>query len=596
MITEDFSYGDLMYRRAPFVIPPYQRAYAWNEENLDDFIKDINDLVNKRVEDNSYRHFFGGIVCVDTYVPGSHEGNQFLVIDGQQRLATFAMVLALIIRELHCLSQEAGENNSAHAEHIQSTYLESSYVDNQGQAQTQSRLVLSKVDREFFSYLLWNQDSPVLIEGRESRRLLKQAWNKLHNGLIENRSNLGLSIEERKEKLLNLQEVLTEGCHMILIISTNESEAYRLFMTLNHRGRSLSAGDLLKSRTLELLEGDDVRQANAESSWTEILKIGPNKVEAFLRAYLPSRAGTRAGRLTLYDNLCDAFFNFDQGVSHDASRTIIQEIDTMRRESLTYNQVSKGEWPYEDSTISPWYSDRLNRLSHSKILKHTLCYPVLLAARNCLSEAQFAEIVQMLELFIFRYVTICKAHAGTLGEIYYQHCRQIRNQREDYSVDGLREDLKSLMETHTTDTDFENRLPQILTYSQRQASKILHFFSTIEDYRGWYEAGYQDTPTPNTERVFDISSLHVEHIYPQRAGDLNEALVPLMHNLGNLSFWSGDDNRAASNAGFQQKKEMYERSSISLNRDLATLDSWNYEALTERRRRLVDMAVKIFTV
>ena len=325
MITEDFSYGDLMYRRAPFVIPPYQRAYAWNEENLDDYIRDINDLVNKRAEDNSYRHFFGGIVCVDSYVPGLYEGNRFLVIDGQQRLATFAMVLASIIRELHCISQDAGENHSAHAKHIQSTYLESSYVDDQGQEQTQSRLVLSKVDGEFFLYLLWNRDSPVLIEGRESRRLLKKAWNKLHIGLIENRSNPGISLEERKENLLNLQRVLTEGCHMILIISTNESEAYRLFMTLNHRGRRLSAGDLLKSRTLELLEGDDVRQANAESSWTEILKIGPNKVEAFLRAYLPSREGMRAGRLTLYDNLCDAFFSFDQGVSHDASRIIGQE-------------------------------------------------------------------------------------------------------------------------------------------------------------------------------------------------------------------------------------------------------------------------------
>ncbi len=152
-----------MYRQVPFVIPPYQRAYAWKQENVDDFIKDINNLVNKRAQEASYQHFFGGILYVDVSVPRSYEGNQYLVIDGQQRLATFAMVLALIVIELERISQEAGKDYSAHAKDIKSRYLESSYVDSQNREQKKPRLVLSKVDKDFFSNLLWKQSEPIPI-------------------------------------------------------------------------------------------------------------------------------------------------------------------------------------------------------------------------------------------------------------------------------------------------------------------------------------------------------------------------------------------------------------------------------------------------
>ena len=313
MDTENIKYGDLIHRRAPFVVPLHQRAYAWNSGDIDDFIRDIDTLTNKRATDNSYQHFFGGIVCVDHFMPGSPEGRQYLVIDGQQRLATFSMVLALIVRELEEISQQAGEQHpSAHASYIKSHYLEYQSVNTQGQELNLPRLVLSKVDKDFFLDLLWSPRLPRPI--RESHTLLKRAWTKLRKDLIMDRSNTEMSLEDRRRNLLNLQEVVADGCHMIHIISNNRNEAYRLFMTLNDRGKSLSAGDLLKAHTLELLEGHNDSQENAEGNWREILKESDKKVEDFLRAYLPSRTGARAGRLTLYDDFCEKIFNFDGNV------------------------------------------------------------------------------------------------------------------------------------------------------------------------------------------------------------------------------------------------------------------------------------------
>ena len=191
---------------------------------------------------------------------------------------------------------------------------------------------------------------------------------------------------------------------------------------------------------------------------------------------------------------------------------------------------------------------------------------------------------------------ICKAHAGKLAEAYYRHCLKIRQQVENYSVEDLRTDLRGLIEGDASDSIFRSSLAEKLVYKSSVSPKILHFLSTLEDYRSWYDSGHQGTPEPDITSVFDISSLQVEHIYPQNARNTNTELEPLKHNLGNLSFWSGGENNAASNVDFPDKKTSYARASVSLNRDLADFSTWNQEELEKRREQLVDMAVKVFTI
>ena len=594
MQPENLNFGDLIHSRRPFVIPPYQRAYGWDKKHIDNFIEDINTLVSKRTQGDSDQHFFGGIVSVDDFSP--YIGNQFLVIDGQQRLATFSMVLALIVKELKDISRtrekQIKESALAHANSIITDYLEYQFVNSEGKQQHQSRVILSKVDRPFFDSLLQNLRPPT--PSRDSHKLLKRAWNNLRRNLIIPCSNKEMLPSERIQKLLHLEKVITDGCYMIHIVSTNRSEAYRLFMTLNDRGKSLSEGDLLKSRTLELLEEYSDIQERAEVHWNTILTENAKMVDAFLRAYLPSQTGKRAGRLTLYADFCEAFFSFNSDVTPIQSQKINHQIDEMVHESITYNKIVKGNWPYENAISPLWYKHRLIRLS--KILEHTRCYPLLLAAKHCLSEGQFTEIIQMLELFVFRYVIICKAHPGRLGDMYYKHCKDIREQNQNYLIEDLRNDLKELISEDAPDLLFRHSLIERLTYSETTSLRIRHFLSTLEDYRSWYDDGAKGKPRPSQASVFDIFSLQVEHIYPQKSKVINDELDSLKHDLGNLSFWSADDNKVANNADFSQKKTMYAKSSVSLNRDLANLDTWDRKALEKRREQLVEMAVKIFTI
>ncbi|QOF73653.1 DUF262 domain-containing protein [Aminobacter sp. SR38] len=66
-----------------FTVPVYQRAYAWDEQQCEDFIRD---LMEHPQGDQSKRHFLGTVLLA-ARLPGDFR-NRFDVVDGQQRLTT----------------------------------------------------------------------------------------------------------------------------------------------------------------------------------------------------------------------------------------------------------------------------------------------------------------------------------------------------------------------------------------------------------------------------------------------------------------------------------------------------------------------------
>ena len=68
-----------------FVIPVYQRNYDWKTENC----KQLYDDLIKVIRRGRKSHFFGSIVSVHN----DGEFNEYLVIDGQQRLTTISLLL-----------------------------------------------------------------------------------------------------------------------------------------------------------------------------------------------------------------------------------------------------------------------------------------------------------------------------------------------------------------------------------------------------------------------------------------------------------------------------------------------------------------------
>jgi uncharacterized protein with ParB-like and HNH nuclease domain len=127
-----------------YVVPLFQRAYSWKKEQWEILWEDIMSLYDD--EEDGRNHFIGSIVTMPTNsVP---EGVQkYLLIDGQQRLTTFFILLA-VLRDF------VGSDNNAYADEIQETMLVNRFKkDNDFY-----KLMPTQLDRHTFKLILDKSD------------------------------------------------------------------------------------------------------------------------------------------------------------------------------------------------------------------------------------------------------------------------------------------------------------------------------------------------------------------------------------------------------------------------------------------------------
>lgn len=594
--------GDLLVARQPFIVPPYQRGYAWEDSELDDFIRDIRKLLDARRIQSEARHFFGGVFTVAKEDPEASPGRRFDIIDGQQRLATFTLMLSLIAFGFDSVAAEAAasreeelaETARSLAEQTRNEFLET-FGFRDGRRIGTKRLILSRADRVHFQQL---QEGFVPEPERASHERLNRAWEKLRNELVDEvlRDAEGpLTAQQKIERLHELRDTVTEGCFVLHITSSSEHEARRLFMVINDRGRNLGAGDLLRAWTLEQSEGQPQVQDELEKLWDEILADEESHIEHFLRARFASYVGRRAGRGTLFDEFRDRFFLPEPLAPHDS---FLVETLSLRDDAALFRKLINGEWVYRSDTsvVRPWQKSRLRLLLARNALDHTLSLPLLLAAARHLPESVFAEMVHLLERVYFRYKIICRGHTGPLTAIYHEEALEIREVGASYQLARLEESLRELLDDRASEQTFRSEAPRQLLY-RRGSNRILKYFlTTLAHYCAWDAAKSKWEILLDDSYVLDQDSLELEHIYPQNPGDVVPELEEYKHTLGNISFWRSEDNRAASNADFGEKRSSYAGSHVVLNRRLAEFSTWDADAIAMREQELIDCALRIFKV
>ncbi|WP_136073208.1 HNH endonuclease family protein, partial [Candidatus Ulvibacter alkanivorans] len=366
--------------------------------------------------------------------------------------------------------------------------------------------------------------------------------------------------------------------------------AYKLFQVLNDRGKSLTEGDLLRAKTLELLEGYPTQQDSTESQWDQILMEKSKSTENYLRWIYQSHKGVRAGRNTLFDDSLSYFYPQHSNTSistQDADR-ILESTRKILDEIKVARKISTGSWPFSITRrpITEWDRNRLDILIRE--LGLTVSLPLLLASYH-LGERKFSEITQILELFLFKYKVIANAHIEAAVSVFHSHCLSIRADVAAYDVNTLRADLNTLMNGKVTLTQFRAGLDG-LSYKVGGGNKPLKYLlMTLEHYKRWYDLGANNTPECiDKTRVYDFTSTTIEHVYPRNASGsvLDSTLEPIKNHLENLTFMGPTDNETGSNDSFAIKKPIFQVSSISLNTDIGDLPQWTTTELATRKELL----------
>jgi len=521
-------------------VPRYQRYYAWDAEQIGDFLADLELCLKARAAGDRREHFFGGLVTVRTDVEGSSRQNME-VIDGQQRLASFSMLAAQLrnaaVQLADAVDATAPDNPKEFLLEFAKT-LKAKFERYKDKIKLQvveiDRLELSKPDLIFFKDLVEGRNPP---STRMSHKLLKQAWDRIAAKLAQFVANEYTDVA-KAQALSLVDTVMEEDWIIIHMVTDSKAEAYRLFRVLNDRGTGLTEGELLRAQLLEALDGvaTSVEMQSVEDTWDTILAEPPDVVEQQLRSIYASRIGKRPGKTTLLDEFLAGCFPEVASLPllHVAVAEVVAKVKKLHEEIHLLVKLQGGEWPFPSSTkVTAWDRSRLGLLINE--LKHTNCMPLLLAATQ-LAEKDFAEVVQMLERFMFRYKVISDAHIGAATNVYHEQAVAIRKAPATYKIADLRKKLQTLLDKSANDAVFKSRL-QGMMYERELTNKPLKYLLiTLESYLRWYRDGANGAPKCLDKMVvFDPSATTVEHVYPEKASPADASLDPLLDTLGNLT-------------------------------------------------------------
>lgn len=582
--NDKHSIGDLFNNRNPFIIPKHQRAYSWEEEEVDAFCNDLKDIESE--------YFFGGIVSVYEHARNT-PGRIYRVVDGQQRLATFTIFLSLLKEAFLIVASKAESINDdtnlitaeSLAEDLYDNYL--TYVDTRQRPPVREyRLKLSRVDSDFFRELL-NRQSPSLSRVISHQRLL-YARDKINRNLIlpiitDPRNSISVMLDQ----LQTLRDRVLEHSVVIHIVCDNLDEAYQLFEVLNDRGKELAIGDYLRSSTLEQLDNNISFQDRVAEWWDQILS--KKDAEKYIKSYLTSHIAAIKNN-NIHRQFQRTFFD-SAGIGEQDIRDRVFNLFNLQD---VYEAIINGRYPYENATAITWEKNRLSLVV--KQLDHKLCVPFLLALYECGSEQEFITAVCLIEKFVFRYIISSGLRANRLSEIYKKHILYMRANGQ-INMDEFTSDLANVINTHCDDAVFAHGLEKNLVYKNNTTAikKLRYFLLTVEDYCSWFlQNNRPDSPRPSTNLIYNIDSTEIEHIYPQNPSFVNVDLEDNKNTLGNLTFWSPSDNKIASNNSFLTKKQYYQASNVTITRLLADLGTWDKSTLENRKNFYLDIAMLIF--
>ena len=98
-----------------FNIPKYQRAYAWQEKQLADFVDDIE---NQRLD----KAYFFGTILFQEKGKSENDFEYIDIVDGQQRITTLIIFMKLLLDQIG----EDGKENEINK--LKDRYIPVSYT------------------------------------------------------------------------------------------------------------------------------------------------------------------------------------------------------------------------------------------------------------------------------------------------------------------------------------------------------------------------------------------------------------------------------------------------------------------------------------
>ena len=546
-------------RNSPqFVIPIYQRTYSWGERECRQL---WDDVLRTGSDDDIPAHFLGSIVYIEGGDFQVTTLSSLLVIDGQQRLTTVMLILEALARRLGDDEPVRGFS----AKKLRNYHLLNSLED----GEDRFKLLLTQTDKTSLLNLMQQKPFP-----EEPSVRIEQNF---------------AFFEEQIQKLGNDLGSLCNGLDKLIVvdISLNRSQdnPQLIFESMNSTGRELSQADLIRNYVLMGLEPSHQTELY-EDHWRPIeIAFGQEAYgdyfDDFMRHYLTFKSNGEIPKIRAVYEAFKAHANKPEIVATSID-DLVADIHTFAN---YYCAMAFGK--EENKDLAQAFSDL-------RELKVEVAFPLLLELYHdydlkILSKDEFVEVLRLVEAYVFRRA-VCAIPTNSLNRTFATFGQAIDKDRyvETVSIHFL--NLRSYRR-FPRDDEFKHDLSNRDLYNFQRRS---YWLRRLENHG-------------RKERVY-LDEYTIEHIMPQNenlSDEWQEALGPdwqriqetWVHTLGNLTLTGYNPEYGDRSFAYKRDTEGgFKESPLRLNASLGELDEWNEAAISNRAKKLADMAVGVWTV
>ena len=556
--TRTINYLELIGNGRSYRVPPYQRDYSWSEEHWEDLWNDIADL-RPCPED---RHYLGALV-----VEGKSD-REFLVIDGQQRLATLSLLALAVIAKLGALADH-GIDPDANTE--RGKELRNRFIGEKDPASLIeiSRLHLNETDNAFYQDYLVQLREPLNPRALpKSKRLL---WNcfRYFAGQLDSLEDLR---GDGQSMAGLLSETVARQIIFILITVDDELNAYTVFETLNARGLGLTTTDLLKNYLFSRIRVAADLEALQRRWRSLVATVDQARFPEFLRHHLlcelPKVRSQRLFKLV-----------------RDRTRTaadVFNLINDLERRAELFAAVSDPNHGYW--TDLPGAKEYVRDLNLFRVRQ---AMPLLFAAWESFSGNDFVRVLKLVSVISFRYTVVSGLNPNALESVYHRAAKAVM----DGSAGAPAAVFDHLKPIYVDDERTRQNFALLAVNTRGQRKKLAKYILARLEQDAAGRACDPETD-PGT----------IEHILPENPVDAWEEAFPAerweasVYRLGNLTLLEPAANRNVGNSVYTGKLDAYRNSGYALTRQIPETapERWTPELMDERQRRLAERAVHLW--
>ena len=538
----------------PFVIPEYQRPYAWGCDEVQTLFDDLWDFTTSEGggTDGNSTYFLGTIVSYE------NEHGEQEIIDGQQRITSLFLLLRAIYTSLQRIPDKSKEAKNFISQ-IEPTLWRTDKLT--GEVNFADILLKSKV--------LNNEGNEILkkilatgVTDPKAKDNYSKNYIKLQTLFAEASKTNPLMIYEFIYVVLNKAIILP-------ITADTQDTALTIFSTLNDRGLPLSDADIFKAKIYNHLSSDE--KTEFINKWKELdelaVDVGESIQQLFYYYMFYLRAVEKDNNTTT-----PGIRKFYEGGENKYERLYQPElIDNLFVIVKLWSVVNKHE-EYEDEKWTT-DSDVLKALDILSAYPNEFWkYPVIIFYLMHRSEEDFANqfskfLHKLIKELLTKYLLAPTINA-VKSDILKLNVEIVSSTSPKFDFKPI--DLAQLKdEIRTPHRNAVRMLLKILAYEK------------------------QDKLLPE--------KWEIEHIFPKKwqtnyfLNISDEVISEKIEHLGNKLPFEKRLNIIAGNGYFKKKQKEYAKSEIAITSSMSSLQfaDWGLDDIAERDVRVSDEIIAI---